>query len=98
MARRKQAGTSDGERSWWGVFKAQRASDWIREELEREKWPDEAFDPPGVSRATFYRLDKKGEVPRAVRIGKSRRWRREELRLWLDANCPSRERWEEMIR
>lgn len=52
----------------------------------------------GVSRATLYRLDAKGLVPRAVRIGRSRRWRRDELRRWLDADCPSRERWEEMIR
>ncbi len=56
----------------------------------------EAAEFLGVSRATFYRLDAKGEIPRAVRIGNSRRWRTDELRRWLDKRCPSRERWEEM--
>ena len=50
----------------------------------------------GISRATFYRQIAKGAIPRAVWIGGCRRWRIEELCRWLDAGCPTRERWEEM--
>jgi excisionase family DNA binding protein len=52
----------------------------------------------GVSRATFYRLDKKGETPLPVWIGGSRRWRIDEFRRWVEAGCPPRDRWEEMNR
>jgi excisionase family DNA binding protein len=56
----------------------------------------EAAEFLGVSRATFYRLDARGVIPRAVRIGGVRRWRIEELRRWLERSCPGRDRWEEM--
>ncbi len=58
----------------------------------------EAADFLGVSRATFYRLDARGAIPRAVRIGGVRRWRIEELRRWLERGCPARDRWEEAMR
>jgi len=48
----------------------------------------------GYGRSTFYRMDEEGLVPRSVRIGSSRRWSRDELRRWVDAGCPTRERWE----
>jgi excisionase family DNA binding protein len=58
----------------------------------------EAAEFLGVSRATFYRLDKKGGTPRPVHIGGPRRWRIDELRRWVAAGCPPRDRWEEMNR
>jgi predicted DNA-binding transcriptional regulator AlpA len=38
-----------------------------------------------------------GKVPNPVRLGKSVRWRPDELRAWLDAGAPARERWESMV-
>ena len=72
----------------------------VREEMQREPCgllrAPEAARFLGMSRATFYRLDATGAVPRAVYIGRMRRWRVEELRRWVDRDCPSRDRWEEM--
>lgn len=47
----------------------------------------------GVSRATWFRLNSAGRIPAPVRIGSVPRWRVEELRAWLEAGCPTRERW-----
>ena len=47
----------------------------------------------GISRAHFYKLYLSGRTPRPVRLGRSVRWRREELVAWLDAGCPSYDRW-----
>lgn len=52
----------------------------------------------GVGRSTLYRLDETGAVPRGVRIGRMRRWSREELRAWIAAGCPPRVRWEDSRR
>jgi predicted DNA-binding transcriptional regulator AlpA len=50
----------------------------------------------GISRATLYRYDARGVIPRSVKIGRCRGWRVEELRRWLDKGCPGRDRWEAM--
>ncbi len=47
-----------------------------------------------LSRATVYRLNAEGRLPRPVHLGRATRWRREELVQWVEAGCPSRERWE----
>ena len=47
-----------------------------------------------LSRATVYRLNAEGRLPRPVHLGRSTRWRREELVQWVQIGCPSRERWE----
>ena len=52
----------------------------------------------GVGRSTLYRLDDVGGIPRGVRLGRMRRWSREELRAWIAADCPPRHRWEEAKR
>ena len=41
-------------------------------------------------------LHSSGRLPRPIRLGRSVRWRADELRAWLDAGAPSRERWEAM--
>ena len=48
----------------------------------------------GISRSTVYRLNAEGRLPRPVHLGRAARWRREELLQWVQAGCPSRERWE----
>ncbi len=50
----------------------------------------------GVSERHFRALDASGRVPRPVRLGRSVRWRRTELVAWLDAGCPSRDKWAAM--
>jgi predicted DNA-binding transcriptional regulator AlpA len=48
----------------------------------------------GMSRTSWYRAESSGKVPRAVRIGGSVRWRRDELLRWIDAGCPARAKWD----
>lgn len=50
----------------------------------------------GVSRAHFYRMHKAGRVPLPVKLGGAVRWRIEELRAWIAAGMPNRQRWEAM--
>jgi excisionase family DNA binding protein len=50
----------------------------------------------GISKRHLAALNASGRLPRAVRLGRSVRWRADELRDWLAAGAPSRERWEAM--
>jgi predicted DNA-binding transcriptional regulator AlpA len=50
----------------------------------------------GLSDRTVRRLDAAGKIPRALRVGGSKRWRLDEIRDWLAAGCPDRARWEQM--
>lgn len=47
----------------------------------------------GVSRATWYRLMSSGRVPQAVRLGSRIVWPVDDLRDWVNAGCPARDRW-----
>jgi excisionase family DNA binding protein len=47
----------------------------------------------GIGRTTFLKLNSAGRVPMPIRFGRSVRWRRDELRAWLNAGCPNRDRW-----
>jgi predicted DNA-binding transcriptional regulator AlpA len=47
----------------------------------------------GVSQRTWWRLDAAGKVPAAVLIGKSKRWRADELTRWVEQGCPDRAKW-----
>jgi excisionase family DNA binding protein len=49
-----------------------------------------------LSKRTVRRHDAAGKIPRAVRIGGSKRFRADEVRDWLAAGCPSRAEWEQM--
>jgi predicted DNA-binding transcriptional regulator AlpA len=40
------------------------------------------------------RDDAAGRLPRAVRIGRRKLWRRAEIDAWLLAGCPPRSEWE----
>jgi predicted DNA-binding transcriptional regulator AlpA len=39
------------------------------------------------------RDDARGRIPEAVRIGGSKRWRRQEVLEWIHASCPPRAAW-----
>ena len=58
--------------------------------------PAEAARLLGRSLRSFYRDISAGRVPRAVRLGASRRWRLSELRAWIEAGLPGRDTWERM--
>jgi excisionase family DNA binding protein len=49
-----------------------------------------------VSRSTIYALHSAGRIPLPVRLGRAVRWRADELREWVAAGCPPRNRWMEM--
>ena len=38
----------------------------------------------GLSKSGFYALYKRGEIPRGVKIGHSRRWRVKDFQAWLE--------------
>jgi len=47
--------------------------------------------------STSWRLNAVGKVPSPVRIGGSIRWREREIHAWIEAGCPSRDRWQSRI-
>ena len=49
-----------------------------------------------VSLRHIHALNASGRLPRPIRLGRSVRWRADELRDWLNAGCPARDRWEVM--
>ena len=49
-----------------------------------------------VSTRHIWKLHATGRLPAPIRLGRSVRWRADELRAWLEAGCPSRECWAKM--
>ncbi len=50
----------------------------------------------GVAVSTWYNLLASSRVPKPVRLGRSVKWRREELKAWIGAGCPARSVWDSM--
>jgi len=50
----------------------------------------------GISTRHLWALHSSGRLPSPIRLGRSVRWRRDELGRWLAAGCPSRDKWEAM--
>ena len=50
----------------------------------------------GRSVPTLERDDAAGRVPRHIKIGRSKRWRRAEISEWIELGCPCRADWEAM--
>lgn len=48
----------------------------------------------GISERTWRKLDRTVRVPRPIAVGRRRLWSVQDLRAWVAAGCPSRERWE----
>ena len=49
----------------------------------------------GVSRSQFWKLHSAGKLPTPVKLGaRATRWRVDELKAWVSAGCPERQRWE----
>ncbi len=47
-----------------------------------------------VSKRHVQALDSSGRLgPMSISLGRSRRWRVDEIRSWILANCPSRGQW-----
>jgi len=46
-----------------------------------------------MSERAWRRLDARRQVPEAVRIGRTVRWRLVELVAWADSGCPDRRDW-----
>lgn len=46
-----------------------------------------------VSVRTVWRLNSGGQLPEAVSIGSSKRWRRDEIFAWIKTGCPVRNKW-----
>lgn len=55
-----------------------------------------AAESLGISRASFYSLHSAGKVPLPRRLGKRVLWSVEELKDWIAAGCPCREKWEQL--
>ena len=47
-----------------------------------------------VSVRQLWRLNSTGRLPRPIRLGHCVRWRKAELEAFVEAGCPTRERWE----
>ncbi len=56
----------------------------VREVAERLK----------VSVRQIWKLASSARLPRAVRIGRSVRWRADDIDRWIQQDCPSRDRFE----
>lgn len=52
----------------------------------------------GISLRHLRGLDASGRLPRPIRLGRAVRWSVAELREWLAAACPARDRWEDRER
>lgn len=46
-----------------------------------------------ISVAHLRALDNQGKLPKAVSLGKSKRWVTSEVRAWTNAKCPDRITW-----
>lgn len=45
-----------------------------------------------VSTRSVLRLADRGAMPRAVKLGKLRRWQKKEILAWIDGGCPKASR------
>lgn len=58
----------------------------------------EAARQLGISERHLWALHSQGRIPRPVRLGRATRWPLDELRAWLAAGSPPRDRWEVLRR
>lgn len=64
------------------------------DELNRELIPDHGVaELLSISRSMVHKLRAQGKLPEPVRLGRCLRWSRNEIADWINAGCPSRDRW-----
>jgi predicted DNA-binding transcriptional regulator AlpA len=44
-----------------------------------------------VSPRTVWRLNSRSQLPKPVGFGRSVRWKQNDIKVWIDQNCPSRQ-------
>ncbi len=49
-----------------------------------------------ISLRHLWKLNSTGRLPKPIHFGRAVRWRTDEIREWLAAGAPSRDRWEAM--
>ena len=54
---------------------------------------DEAAAMCGISRTAWWGLHSQSRVPAPIRLGRRTLWSVDELRGWIKAGCPAREKW-----
>ncbi len=47
----------------------------------------------GMSKSMYKKLYSMEQTPEGIKLGRLRRWRRTEILAWINAGCPSREKW-----
>ena len=50
----------------------------------------------GISPRLLSKLNSSGQLPQPIRLGRRTLWAADELRDYVRAGCPSRERWRQM--
>lgn len=48
-----------------------------------------------ISIRTIWRMDATAELPRSIRLGRSVRWNRKDVLLWIEIGCPNRSTFEQ---
>jgi len=59
---------------------------------------DQAAQQLGIGRSLFWTMHSSGKLPLPIKLGRRTLWRRGELESWVNAGCPCREKWENMIK
>lgn len=60
---------------------------------------DEMAERLGIGRTLFYRMHASGELgPLPIKLGTCSLWSTKEFDAWVDARCPARERWQQMLK
>ncbi|MBA7677129.1 hypothetical protein ES703_85377 [subsurface metagenome] len=53
----------------------------------------------GIGSSHFWGLHSSGRLgPLPIKLGRRTLWSRRDLEKWIDAGCPSRKQWQDMIR
>ena len=47
----------------------------------------------GIGRTLWLDLDQRGQVPQGYKLGRRKVWREAELKRWVAAGMPNREKW-----
>lgn len=47
-----------------------------------------------ISKRHLATLSSSGRIPRPIRMGRAVRWNADEIRRWIEAGGPSRDKWE----